>query len=193
MIQRLFLLLLMLPMFAHAQDFTKGMQQLTVFENKATISVPERYTQNDGLGLVISDDRTKPPAYNTSYTDTKGMHTLHYTLSREKQTEQQLREKYDALKSTYNEEYLDVLKDEFVSAGDNSYFHLEYKLKAKFYKVEKGLEMADGSIYPCHFVYDVKMKKGYPASLTVSYFGVAENIQSTRELNGRIIAGYKVL
>lgn len=192
MIHRLFLLLLTLPIFAHAQDVSKGMQQLTVFENKATINVPEHYNP-DGRSIVISEDKSKAPAFNTSYIDPTGVHSLHYELSREKQTEQKLREKYDALKSTYNEEYLDVLKDEFVSAGDDSYFHLEYKLKERFYKVEKGLEMADGSIYPCHFVCNVKLKKGYAASVFAGYFGQADNIQSTRELNGRIIAGYKVL
>ncbi len=181
----LFLCFFLLPFFADAQDV-----QHKIFDGKATLKLPAQYSV--GSSADVGSQEVK--RYAVSYREEDKKHSVNIYFDKYKRTTEQLRKEYEDYKASYNTEYLDVLRDEFVTADGKVTYHLEYRLKPAYYSNEKGsLEMSDGRLYPNHFMFYGILQKGYARTVVTEYGGSADGVQAIRELNSSIINGYKVL
>jgi hypothetical protein len=182
---RLFLCFFLFPFFADAQDV-----QHKVFNGKAILKLPAQYSISPSANVGPQEVKR----YGASYRDAGKKHTINIYLDKDKRTTEQLRKEYEDYKASYNTEYLDVLRDEFVTTNGKATYHLEYRLKPAYYSNENGsLEMSDGKLYPNHFMFYGNLQNGYARTVVTEYGGSGDGVQAIREMNSSIINGYKVL
>jgi hypothetical protein len=186
MMLRLFLCLCLLPFFANAQDV-----QHKIFDGKATVKLPAQYNHSTS---DISVQAPKQYRYSATYRNAHKHHSVKVYFDKGKRTAEQMKKEYEDYKASYNTEYLEVLRDEFVTTNDKATYHLEYRLKPAYYSNEKGsLEMSDGRLYPNHFMFYGNLQNGHARTVVTEYGGSGDEIQAIREMNSSIINGYKVL
>lgn len=182
---RLFLCFFLFPFFADAQDV-----QHKIFDGKAVLKLPAQYRVGPSADVGPQDVKR----YSSSYRDADKRHSINIYLDKDKRTTEQLRKEYEDYKAAYNTEYLDVLRDEFITIDGKATYHLEYRLKPAYYSNEKGsLEMSDGRLYPNHFMFYGSLQKGLARTIITDYGGSIDGVQAIRELNSSIINGYKAL
>lgn len=186
--RQILLCLLILPFMATAQNAEKNIQH-NIFDGKGTISLPAGYSLGSRV-VVVGDDRPLGSSFTNKATH-QGVYCL---MKKERQTTEQFRQSYDDLKSSLNFEYLEVLRDEYVSKDGKLYFQLECRLKPAFYKDgEPNLKMADGTVYPNYFIYHYIQKNGITASTAIDYGGDEAGLQAVREQSNQIVTSFRIL
>lgn len=185
MIRSILLLFLMLPCIVWAQNASTKEHKL--FNGAATIQLPETFIETP-LG---TPSETKRMAVFSN-----DINKQQCSIEKEAAKPEGLKADYEQTKLAYNFEYLDILRDELVTKENGrTDFYLECRLKPAFYNRNGngGITMANGVVYPNHFIIYKTQRKGEVSTIVVKYKGAEEKLQQAREQSGSIISGYKVL
>lgn len=181
---------------AMAQDTTNvEMRVHDIFDGKATIEIPDEYIVQRLGTFFVDDDGNSLVEHDVTYFAPKHIAVISCYLLKGKLSQEDIYGKLQEYKNIYNSKYLDILRDEFVANGDNSYGYYECVLKDEYYS-EAGspaLELEDGHVSPNYFQFYFTINNGKTTQLVIHYDGEKAGLNDFRQLANNVIASYKFL
>ncbi len=172
----------------------KNAHTRTIFEGKASILLPDEFSY--GRQVFLADSEVLDAA---SYSDRKRHRNIYCSIYRNEVSQEKLYEHYIGVKTMYTDEYVVVLKDEFVADGDNSYFFYECRLKDELYRKpgQPVYEIEDtavtGMVIPNYFCFYFFLQNGVLSEIIADYQGDIEGLEDYRRLSRQIIHSYKLI
>lgn len=173
----------------------KNIHTRTILDGKATILLPDDFSYGRPFIAIGESEFINA----TSYSDQGHVRNVYCYLYNKSLTEDELYQRYIALKKQYFDKYVLVLRDEFVPVGNNSYFLYECRLKDEFYRKagEPAYEIEDtavtGEVVPNYFCFYVSLNDGSPYELLVDYQGDITDLEDFRRLWAQIKESFRLV
>lgn len=173
----------------------KNIHTRTILDGKATILLPDDFSYGRPFIAIGESEFIN----TTSYSDQGHVRNVYCYLYNKSLTEDELYQRYIALKKQYFDKYVLVLHDEFVPVGNNSYFLYECRLKDQFYRKEgePTYEIEDtavtGEVVPNYFCFYVSLNDGSPYELLVDYQGDITGLEDFRRLWAQIKESFRLV
>ena len=158
-----------------------------LFENKVSISLPSEMEPTVSKQIHIPHIAVEQAAYKYPGYDNGVLISLNKSIS----TEQEVKEFYNHILTTHNEQF-EILSKEFVLKGDDCYALVECKLKDAYYNNEWH-EFGDGSVAPYYGLYYIALQNGIQTSITAHYTFNKELLPDFKDAANKILNSYKLI
>lgn len=183
--------LLLLQMSAYGQLSEAEVVFVDTINNTIALTLPkDMKPSRPGIEIGRGDNAA---TVNVGYANADNVYQLNCLVRKNSIDGELFAASYSTIKSTFNFEYLDVLKDELVVHNGKKYYMLECKLKDGFLNATGWLELEDGSMYPSYFVFYEEAVGDTLVSLSMSYAGDMAQMGQYREQSDNVIRSYKLL
>lgn len=162
----------------------KNIHTRTILDGRATMLLPDDYSYGRPMETIGEPEYIAQASYGTSNHDKN----IYCSIHKNEVSEKTLFEHYNGIKSMYSDKYVVVLTDEFVPAGEKSYFYYECVLKDELYRNpgEPAYEINDtavtGVIIPNYFCFYHFLHEGKAVYIATDYQGSKEGIEDFRQL-----------
>ncbi|MCB0698013.1 MAG: hypothetical protein KDC07_11645, partial [Chitinophagaceae bacterium] len=177
MILRYIFLLMLAGGVAFAQEpFGDGkvIHTRTLFSGEAAIDIPDSYSLASTGTAFYADENGESLVDGVAvYSHNGYKEVVSCFLLRDKLSQHDVKKDYTAFKAGNNGDYQNILRDEFVAEGDNSYYYYECELKDEFYNEsgDIGFEKEDGTVLPNYFLCYYVLHNGKAAHIVIHYDG----------------------
>lgn len=172
----------------------KNIHTRTILDGHATMLLPDNFSYGRPMETIGESEYIARASYGSRDHDKN----IYCSIRKKEVSEEELYEHYNGIKSMYSDKYVVVLRDEFVSAGNNSYFYYECVLNDELYRKlgEPAYEINDtvmtGVIVPNYFCFYHFLQEGEAAYLATDYQGNMDGVEDYRRLWQQISSSFKL-
>lgn len=165
---------------------SKNIHTRTILNGKATIFIPDDYSYSRPF-WADDDQFTDAALYQTA--EKKAGFACN--LFRKPGNQEELYRSYNETKEANTNPYIEVLRDEFIRKGENSYFIYSFRLKDEFYRNDgRAIETSEGIVLINYVCFYWVLQNSIASQIVFDYKDKIEALPEFQQLVQKIIDSY---